>query len=51
MDFCEDFTLCEIDEVHVILKVTFFETHMMDVRHKLVRLWCICGSMMAKNLV
>ena len=38
LDFCEDFILCGIDEVHVIMKVTFFETHMMDFRHKPVRL-------------
>ena len=32
------FTLCEIDEVILILEDTFFEAHMVDVRHKLVRL-------------
>ena len=35
---CKDFTLCEMDEVHLILEGTFFETHMVDVRCKPVRL-------------
>ena len=42
LDFCKDFILCGIDEVHVIMKVTFFETHMVDVRRKSVCLWCNC---------
>ena len=42
LNFCQDFTLHEINEVHVIVKVTFFETHMIDVRCKPVSLWCIC---------
>ena len=33
-----DFTICEIDEVHLIVEDTFFETHTVDVRHKSVRL-------------
>jgi hypothetical protein len=44
----EDFTLCEMDEVHLILGDTFVETHMVDVRHKSMRLWCV---MMAKNWI
>ena len=34
----KDFTLCEINKVHLILEDTFSETHMVDVRCKLVRL-------------
>ena len=42
MDFCQDISLCEIIEEHVIVKVTFLETHMVDVRHETVRLWRVC---------
>jgi hypothetical protein len=35
---CRDFTLCEIDEVHLILEDTFFKPHMIDVRRNPVRL-------------
>jgi len=34
----KDFILCEIDEVHLILEDTFFETHVVDVRRKPTRL-------------
>ena len=34
----KDFTLCEIEEVHLILEETFFKSHMVDVRRKPVRL-------------
>ena len=34
---CRIFTLCKMDEVHLILKYTFFETHKVDVRRKPVR--------------
>jgi hypothetical protein len=34
----KNFTLCEIVEVHLILEHTFFETHMVDVRCKPMRL-------------
>jgi hypothetical protein len=33
---CKDFTLCEIDEVPLILEDTFFESDMVDVRRKKV---------------
>jgi hypothetical protein len=33
-----DFTLCKIDKVHLIVEDTFFETHMVDVRRKPARL-------------
>ena len=38
LDFCEDFILCGIDVVHVIMKVVFFEFHIMDVWRKPMRL-------------
>ena len=38
LEFVESFTLCEMDEVDLILGNTFFEAHTLDVRHKLVRL-------------
>ena len=31
LDFCEDFKLFEIDEVYIIINVTFFEIHMVYV--------------------
>ena len=40
--FYENILLCKIDEVHVILKVTFYEIHMVDVGHKLMCLQCAC---------
>ena len=42
LGFWQDFTQCEINEVHDIVKVTFFETHMIDMRCKLVSLRRIC---------
>jgi hypothetical protein len=36
-EFKENFTLCEMDEVDLILGDTFFETHTVDVRRKPVR--------------
>ena len=38
LEFVENFTLCEMDEVDLILGDTFFETHTVDVRRKPVRL-------------
>jgi hypothetical protein len=38
LEFKENFTLCEMDEVDLILGDTFFETHTVDVRRKPVRL-------------
>ena len=38
LEFVESFTLCEMDEVDLILGDTFFEAHTVDVRHKPVRL-------------
>ena len=37
-EFVENFTLCEMDEVDVILGDTFFESHAVDVRRKPTRL-------------
>ena len=34
LEFVESFTLCKMDEVELILEDTFFEAHMVDVRHK-----------------
>lgn len=44
--FLGDFTLCKIDEVHLILEETFIKFHMVDVKCKPVWLWC---AMMAKQ--
>jgi hypothetical protein len=38
LEFKENFTFCEIDEVDLILGDTFFETHTVDVRRKPVQL-------------
>ena len=38
LEFVESFTLCEMDEVDLILGDTFFEAHTVDVRRKPVRL-------------
>ena len=38
LEFVESFTLCEMDEVDLILGNTFFEAHTVDVRRKPVRL-------------
>jgi hypothetical protein len=38
LEFKENFTLCKMDEVDLILGDTFFETHTVDVRRKPVRL-------------
>ena len=38
LEFVESFTLCEMDEVDLILGDTFFEAHTMDVRRKPVHL-------------
>ena len=37
LEFVESFTLCEMDEVDLILGDTFFEAHIVDVRLKPVR--------------
>ena len=44
LEFVESFTLCEMDEVDLILGDTFFEAHTVDVRHKLVRLVVCCDG-------
>ena len=36
LEFVESFTLCEMDEVDLILGNTFFEVHIVDVRDKLM---------------
>lgn len=38
LEFVENFTLCEMDEVDLILGDTFFEAHTVDVRRKPARL-------------
>ena len=38
VEFVESFTLCEMDEVDLILGDTFFEAHSVDVRRKPTRL-------------
>ena len=38
LEFVESFTLCEMDEVDLILRDTFFEAHIVDVRRKPVHL-------------
>ena len=38
LEFVESFTLCEMDEVDLILGDTFFEAHAVDVRRKPARL-------------
>jgi hypothetical protein len=43
-EFKENFTLCEIDEVDLILGDTFFETHTVDVRRKPVWLEVCCNG-------
>ena len=44
----EHFTLCGLSEVHLTLENIFFDTHMVDVRHKPVCLWC---AMMNMNMI
>lgn len=34
-----------MDEVHLTLKETLFETHTVNVRHNPVRFWCVMMSM------
>ena len=48
--FVKDFTLSETNEVHVIVKVTFFETHMVDVRRKPMCLRCVMMCHDGKDL-
>ena len=43
---CGHFALSEMDEVHLTLEDTFFDTYTVDVRYTSVRLWCV---MMAKR--
>jgi hypothetical protein len=43
LEFKENFTLCEMNEMDLILGDTFFETHTVDVRRKPVRL-VICRN-------
>jgi hypothetical protein len=50
LDFCQNFTPSEIDEMHVIVKAAFFETHMIDVRCKPVCLRCIMMCHNGKEL-
>jgi hypothetical protein len=38
LEFTKNFTLCEMDEVDLILGDTFFEIHTVDVRRKPIRL-------------
>ena len=38
LDFVESFSLCEMDEMDLLLGDTFFETHTVDVKRKPVRL-------------
>ena len=38
LEFVENFILCEIKEVDLILRNTFFEIHTMDVKGKSVHL-------------
>ena len=38
LEFVESFTLCEMDEVDLILEDTFFEVHTVDVKCKLLHL-------------
>lgn len=40
--------LCEIDEVHFILEVTFFETYTVDVRREPMHLCCAMMSKIIK---
>ena len=44
LKFVESFTLCEMDEVDLILGDTFFEAHTMDMRPKPVRLVVCCDG-------
>jgi hypothetical protein len=44
LEFKENFTLCEMDEVDIILGDTFFETQSVDVRRKPVRLVVYCNG-------
>jgi hypothetical protein len=44
LEFKENFTLCEMDEVDLILEDTFFETHTVDVRRKPVWLVVCCNG-------
>ena len=51
LEFVESFTLCEMDEVDLILGDTFFETHTVGVRRKPVRLVvCREGKEVSLNL-
>jgi hypothetical protein len=51
LEFKENFTLCKMDEVDLILGDTFFETHTVDVRRKPVRLiFCRHGKQMTLKL-
>jgi hypothetical protein len=44
LEFTKNFTLCEMDEVDLILGDTFFETHTVDVRRKPIRLVVCCNG-------
>ena len=44
LEFVESFTLCEMDEVDLILGDTFFEAHTVDVRRKPMHLVVCCDG-------